>query len=197
MKKWKMLSLVGLSGLVLAACGDNTGTTDTPTTDDTTTDTTMETSSVTEDTEVVDDTNMETEETLSLQDAVDIYMREYPGAQIQNVNFDEDSGRWTYEITGVFENREYDVEIDAVSGDIIDVEEDDADDDAFLNFDNLITPTEAVEIALTALAEDLELEGWELDTDDDSNRVKYEIEFRGHDRDVLVDAETGEVLKID
>ncbi|MGP6139559.1 PepSY domain-containing protein [Jeotgalibaca sp. A127] len=203
MKKWKMLSLVGLSGLVLAACGDNTETTETPPTDDTTTDTTTETSSVPDDTGVMDDSNSETGETLSLQDAVDIYMREYPDAQIHKVDFDEDSGKWSYEIEGVFENREYDAEIDAVSGDIIKVDEDDHDDnehndDEYLNFDNLITPTEAVEIAKTALADDSELEGWELDADDDhNNRAKYDIEFQGHDRDVRVDAETGEVLEID
>lgn len=200
MKKLKMLSLVGLSGLVLAACGDNTPTTEAPTTDD---DTTTETSSVTDDTGVVDDSNTDTGEILSLQDAVDIYMREYPEAQIHNVDFDEDSGKWSYEMKGVFENREYDIEIDAVSGDIIDVEEDDHDDaehtdDEVLTFDNLITPTEAVEIAKTALADDSELEGWELDADDDhNNRAKYDIEFQGHDRDVSVDAETGEVLEID
>lgn len=194
MKKWKTLSLVGLSGLVLAACGDNAETTDTtPTTDDTMT----ETSSVTEDTGVVDDTNTdtETEGTLTLQDAVAVYMGEYPDAQIQTVDFDEDSGKWTYEITGVSEDREYEVEIDAVSGEVLKVDEDNVDDDAYIAFDAIITPEEAIEIATTALAEEAVMEGWELDVDD--NRTKYDVEFQADNQDVSVDAETGEVLEID
>lgn len=193
MKNWKALSLIGLSGLVLAACGDNAETTDTtPATNDTTT----ETSSVTEDTGVVDNSTTATEDILSLEEVVDIYMGEYPNAQIQKVDFDKDFGDWTYEITGVSENREYEVEINAVSGAIIKVDEDDVDDDAYLAFDTIITPEEAVEIAKTALAEEATvLEGWELDVDD--NRTKYDIEFEGSNRDVKLDAETGEVVEID
>lgn len=193
MKNWKALSLIGLSGLVLAACGDNAETTDTtPATNDTTT----ETSSVTEDTGVVDNSTTATEDILSLEEVVDIYMGEYPNAQIQKVDFDKDFGDWTYEITGVSENREYDAEINAVSGDIIKVDEDDIDDDAYLAFDSIITPEEAIEIAKTALAEEAAvLEGWELDVDD--NRTKYDIEFEGSNRDVKLDAETGEVIEID
>lgn len=193
MKNWKALSLIGLSGLVLAACGDNAETTDTtPATNDTTT----ETSSVTEDTGVVDNSTTATEDILSLEEVVDIYMGEYPNAQIQKVDFDKDFGDWTYEITGVSENREYDAEINAVSGAIIKVDEDDVDDDAYLAFDTIITPEEAIEIAKTALAEEAAvLEGWELDVDD--NRTKYDIEFEGSNRDVKLDAETGEVIEID
>ncbi len=193
MKNWKALSLIGLSGLVLAACGDNAETTDTtPATNDTTT----ETSSVTEDTGVVDNSTTATEDILSLEEVVDIYMGEYPNAQIQKVDYDKDSGDWTYEITGVSENREYEVEINAVSGDIIKVDENDVDDDAYLAFDTIITPEEAIEIAKTALAEEADvLEGWELDVDD--NRTKYDIEFEGSNRDVKLDAETGEVIEID
>uniref|UniRef100_UPI0035A15F02 PepSY domain-containing protein n=1 Tax=Jeotgalibaca porci TaxID=1868793 RepID=UPI0035A15F02 len=193
MKNWKALSLIGLSGLVLAACGDNAETTDTtPATNDTTT----ETSSVTEDTGVVDNSTTATEDILSLEEVVDIYMGEYPNAQIQKVDYDKDSGDWTYEITGVSENREYEVEINAVSGAIIKVDEDNVDDDAYLAFDTIITPEEAVEIAKTALAEEAAvLEGWELDVDD--NRTKYDIEFEGSNRDVKLDAETGEVIEID
>ncbi len=193
MKNWKALSLIGLSGLVLAACGDNAETTDTtPATNDTTT----ETSSVTEDTGVVDNSTTATEDILSLEEVVDIYTGEYPNAQIQKVDYDKDSGDWTYEITGVSENLEYEVEINAVSGAIIKVDEDNVDDDAYLAFDTIITPEEAVEIAKTALAEEAAvLEGWELDVDD--NRTKYDIEFEGSNRDVKLDAETGEVIEID
>lgn len=193
MKNWKALSLIGLSGLVLAACGDNAETTDTtPATNDTTT----EISSVTEDTGVVDNSTTATEDILSLEEVVDIYTGEYPNAQIQKVDYDKDSGDWTYEITGVSENREYEVEINAVSGAIIKVDEDDVDDDAYLAFDTIITPEEAIEIAKTALAEEAAvLEGWELDVDD--NRTKYDIEFEGSNRDVKLDAETGEVIEID
>ena len=193
MKNWKVLSLVGLSGLVLAACGDSAETTDTtPATDDTTT----ETSSVTEDTGVVENATTATEDILSLEEVVDIYMGEYPNAQIQKVDFDKDFGDWTYEMTGVSENREYNVEINAVSGDIIKVDEDDIDDDAYLAFDTIITPEEAIEIAKTALAdESAVLEGWELAVD--NNRTEYDIEFEGSNRGVTLDAETGEVIEID
>ena len=193
MNNWKALSLVGLSGLVLAACGDNAEPTDTtPATDDTTT----ETSSVTEDAGFVENATTVTKDTLSLEEVIAIYMGEYPNAQIQKVDFDKDFGDWTYEMTGVSENREYDVEINAVSGDIIKVDEDDIDDDAYLAFDSIITPEEAIEIAKTALAdESAVLEGWELAVD--NNRTEYDIEFEGSNRGVTLDAETGEVIEID
>ena len=57
------------------------------------------------------------------------------------------------------------------------------------------TVEEAIEIATTALAEEAVMEGWGLDVDD--NRTTYDVEFQGNDRDVTVDAETGEVLEID
>ena len=193
MNNWKVLSLVGLSGLVLAACGDSAETTDTtPATDDTTT----ETSSVTEDAGFVENATTVTKDTLSLEEVIAIYMGEYPNAQIQKVDFDKDFGDWTYEMTGVSENREYNVEINAVSGDIIKVDEDDIDDDAYLAFDSIITPEEAIEIAKTALAdESAVLEGWELAVD--NNRTEYDIEFEGSNRGVTLDAETGEVIEID
>lgn len=193
MNNWKALSLIGLSGLVLAACGDNAEPTDTtPATNDTTT----ETSSVTEDTSFVENATTVTKDTLSLEEVIAIYMGEYPNAQIQKVDFDKDFGDWTYEMTGVSENREYNVEINAVSGDIIKVDEDDIDDDAYLAFDSIITPEEAIEIAKTALAdESAVLEGWELAVD--NNRTEYDIEFEGSNRGVTLDAETGEVIEID
>lgn len=194
MKILKVLGLLSLSGVVLAACGDEEGTTTAPATDETVT----ESSSAVENDGVLDNDDADLEGLLSLDDVVAIYTEEYADAQIQKVDFDKDFGEWTYELTGVSNNREYEVEIDATTGDIVNVDEDDVDDDEFLNFDNIIEPTEAIQIAKTALAQEVELEGWELDIDDDGgSAAKYDIDFNGDDRDVTVNAETGEVLEID
>ncbi|MDE1548204.1 PepSY domain-containing protein [Jeotgalibaca caeni] len=196
MKNWKVMSLTGLAAVTLAACGD-TGTTETPTTEEATSETLMTESQTSETASMT--TTDSIADTIPMTEALDVYWAEYPDAQIEQVDFDSDRSNWTYEITGVFENREYEMEIDAMNGEVLRTEEDDTDnDESYLTFDHLIDPEEAVETARQEVAEDATFEGWNLSVEDDQDRPEYDIEFGGtDDQDVTIHAETGEVLEVD
>ncbi len=210
MKKWKLMTLTTLAGLTLAACGtggtpaDDPAPTDPGT--DTSTDVTPHTGSETgissdqasTSTPASDSQNDSLADVITMAEALDVYWADYPDAQIEEVDFDDDrTHEWTYEITGVYENREYEVEINALTGEIIKVDEDDADtDEEYLDFDTIIDPQEAIDIATAELSADAIFDGWHLDMDD--NRPEYEVDFEGADhRDVKINAETGDVIEID
>lgn len=199
MEKWQKMVFTGLASLTLAACGTggqtpaDPGGTDTGTTGPALpgTDTTTETPGMETPTDP-------TADVMTMDEILELYWMEYPDAQIEEVDFDDDDhNRWTYEITGVYENREYEVEYDAMTGDVLNTEEDDADtDEEYLNFDNIMDPTEAISIARQQVNDDATLEGWHLDMDD--GVPEYEVEFEGtDDRDVTIHAETGDVIEID
>lgn len=203
MKKWKLMTLTSLAGLTLAACGDG----GTPANDPAPTDpgaessmsTTPETGSQQESSPSSNSQADPMADVITMTEALDVYWADYPDAQIEEVDFDDDrSNQWTYEITGVFENREYEMEINAQTGEVINVDEGDADnDEEYLTFDAIIEPQEAITIARDALTTaDATFDGWHLDMD--NNRAEYEIEFKGSDnRDVTINAETGDVIEID
>lgn len=213
MDRWKKMMFTGMAAMTLAACGTG-GTTDpgTPSVDD---DTAVDTvdpvesgANTTTETETpgtpavpgdpTTDPEDPTANIITMYEALDIYWTEFPDAQIEEIDFDDDrQNEWTYEITGVFDNREYEMELNAMTGDIIDIEEDDADNDEdYLTIDALISPADAIAEARNHVDPAAKLEGWQLDIDD--GRTVYEVEFEGtDDRDVKIDAETGEMIEID
>lgn len=204
MKIWKTVTFTAFSALTLAACNNSPAEVDGPPVDPGTgneTSSAVESAPPIDQNESVGESSAEdsTVNVITLDEALDVYWQEYPEAQIEGVDFDKDWGEWTYEITGVFDNREYEVEINAVNSEIMNVDEDDVDNDnRYLNFDSIMDPQEAIDIARQEVAEDATLEGWNLDVDDDQNRPEYEIEFEGtDDRDVTLHAETGDIIEID
>lgn len=226
MEKWKNMTFTGLSVLVLAACGNSTNPPapeesasapsaesvfpegeggGTAQSSDSTSESHSESAAGTDSNSAADtsSTNANTSDPLAdsitLSEAVKVFHGRYPDAKIQEVDFDKDWGDWTYEITGDFENREYEMEINAKTSEIIDVQEEDMDDDeGYLNFDLLIDPAEAVDKARQEVGEDATLEGWNLEMDDRTGNPEYEVEFEGTvDRDVTIHAETGETIEVD
>ena len=208
MQNWKYIALSGLAVLTLAGCGDNANTTE----DISSTSSSMaqEASTETMDPANTSSTAVPTDDALpaeagyssvSLDRAVAIFMEKYPDAQIKEVDFDKDFGGYTYGIKGVVGQTEYELRIDAETEEILkeDSENNDYDDDGYLSFGNLITPAEAIRIAQERINTDASaFEGWKLDNNDDhGNAPVYEVEFQGHDAEVKIHAETGEVLGID
>lgn len=128
----------------------------------------------------------------SLDDAVQIFFDTYPEAEgIDKVEFDVDDGRFEYEIDGFNTNTEFEVTIDAETGEIVEQNsETDNNDETAINFDNILSPQEAMQIALDDAGAGYVKE-WELEEDD--GRTEYDMDIEGaEDRDV--DAETGEVV---
>lgn len=134
---------------------------------------------------------------LSLADAVALFNETFPEAEgIHNVQFDVDDGRFEYEMDGFSANSEFELTIDAETGEIIDQEtdSDDDQDEVAIDFDQIISPKEAMENALNETGSGYVKE-WELETDD--GRIYYEIDIENTDSnedDIDVDALTGDIL---
>lgn len=140
----------------------------------------------------------EKEFAISLDDAVAKFKETFPeeGIEISGVELDEDDGKYAYDIQGFKENKEYEVKIDAETGDILAQEEevdddnDDLDDDIAIDFATIITPKEAMTKALENNTG--YVKSYELDYNDDGKLV-YEIDIEDGD-DVELDAETGDII---
>lgn len=131
--------------------------------------------------------------TISLDEAVQIFHDEFgPGVNIDEVQFDYDDGFYRYEFSGWDQARDYDLKFDAQTGEIFKTEiERDDDTDSSINFAAIISPQEAMSIALDALGREDLIDGWDLEVDD--GVPVYEIDFKNAD-DIEIHAENGSVL---
>lgn len=152
--------------------------------------------------EKVDDLKSGIEEkefAISLDDAVAKFNETFTeeGIEISGVEFEEDDGKYVYDIKGFKENKEYEVKIDAETGDILGQEEeidddnDDLDDDIAIDFAAIISPQEAMAKALENNTG--YVKGYELEHKDDGQLI-YEIDIEDGD-DVELDAQTGDIIQ--
>ena len=110
---------------------------------------------------------------------------------IDEIEFDNDRDTYYYNIQGWDEENDYELEIDANSGDVREESvEKDTDQDDILELDQYITPTEAMQKAIDASDTDV-VDEWSLEFE--NGRPIYDIEMTGAE-DVEVDAETGDIL---
>lgn len=131
---------------------------------------------------------------VSLDDAVSKFKEAFAedGIEIESVEFDEDDGKYVYDIQGFKDNKEFEAKIDADSGEVLSQEQDtddDTQDDIAIDFSSIIKPEEAIKKALENNKG--YVVGWELDHDD--NKLRYEIDIEDGD-DVDLDAETGDII---
>lgn len=134
----------------------------------------------------------DTEFSVSMSDAVEIFNKEFTDAQIESIELDDENGQYYYEIEA-HDGR--DLKIDAQTGDVVKKDEvkDDDQDDQVINPSEAITPKEAMNKALEVAGADAFVESWSLSYDDDHQAMVYEIDFRDVD-DVVVNATNGEIL---
>lgn len=114
--------------------------------------------------------------------------------QIEKISLEEDDRVLFYNIEGFDEEKEYELELNAENGQIISQEIDNndlGDDDYGMALDLIVTPAQAMEAALV-INEGTSVKEWSLEAE--KNGVFYEVELN-NDRDVKVNAETGEVIK--
>lgn len=115
---------------------------------------------------------------------------------ITQIDYDRDNGRYTYEIEGWKDNKEYKLEIDAETEEILKQksEIDDIDkDDIVIDFDKIVSPEKAVEEALKQ-ANATKIEGWDLNTE--NGVLVYEVDVEDG-KDVVISATEGSFIKFD
>lgn len=183
-------------------------TTDDATTDDATTDTDTDTdgSTMDEGTDTTDDTTTGDTTTdgnqglesmdfqVTLDDAINTFYETFGSEDIsiESIHLDRDDNRFIYEFEGFDEQYDYELDIDAETGEIVQQEQDedtDTDEDV-LDLDNIISPQEAMDAALSASGSGY-VEEWALEIED--GVTIYDVDVEGGD-DQDIDAQSGEVL---
>ncbi len=138
--------------------------------------------------------------------AIEIALEKSEGGTVAEFELDQDDGRYEYEIQIKKDGMEYEVKIDAMTGEVLKFESDNDDDYDDVDVvssaiqqtldSELIGKDKAIEIALEKSGGGIVVE-FELDQDD--GRYEYEIQIKkdGMEYEVEIDAVTGEVLKFE
>ncbi|SEK45879.1 Uncharacterized membrane protein YkoI [Carnobacterium iners] len=137
---------------------------------------------------------------VSMEQAVETFKEAYPNAQIVSINLDKNFSNYLYEIEGFNELQEIELSIDTMSGEISKQRtenKDDLIDDDSLELEGLITPQEAMKVALEKVGKGY-AKDWGLDSE--NGTVYYEVDLQGSGQgndDALIDAKTGEFVGLD
>ncbi|GAA0321571.1 hypothetical protein GCM10008931_11400 [Oceanobacillus oncorhynchi subsp. oncorhynchi] len=154
---------------------------------------------------------------LTMEDATKKLEEEYQG-KVKEMELDREGDKSFYEAEIIVENHEYDVKMDAESGEVVYEEIDDKDghdddrndDDVNLeenqqdtaaanenndNKENVITQEEAIQIA----KQEFDGEVTEMELDYDDGRYVYELELVNGEQEADFDihAETGDILSLE
>lgn len=200
MKKIKLGTLLLSGVLVLAACSNGTQN-QTETKLETATETKVETNAETSlETETNDNTQNQGETAnVTINRAVEIFYEKFGDKEINitQIDFDKDDGKYTYEIEGWKDNKEYKLEIDAQTENILEQKseaDDDIDkDDIIISLDKIVSPEKAIEEALKQAKANY-IEGWDLNTED--GVLVYEVDVKDGE-DVIISANDGSFIKFD
>lgn len=207
------MGFISLSALtVLAACGNGGTQEEPPAQEDPTTeepapapeDEASQDGAADDDTAGQDDTAPDTADTssgiynvefqVSLDDAIQTFYDTFgDDVTIDQIDFDEENGIYEYDIDGWDQENEYSLEINADTGEILEESsESDDDQDDTLDLENIITPQEAMDIAVEEAGSDI-VEQWTIEEDD--GLTVYEVELENaDDDDIKIDASTGDII---
>ena len=128
------------------------------------------------------------------EDAIAAAQKEAKDGTVHGIelDFDERDKAWQYEVKIINGTTDFDVEIDAENGDVVDVEKDSTDDkEKAIDLSDPMTFDEALELAQDKASG--RLDGWKLESDDD--RIEYQFDFddEGEEIEVSVDVESKNV----
>ena len=135
-----------------------------------------------------------TKDILSVEKVKEIALAEQDG-HIDDIELDNEDGYSYYEVDVENGDAEYDIYIEAYTGEVLHVESDDHDDYDENNktVENIISVEEAKKIAVERVGGKV----IELELDEDDNRYEYEMELKTDNGEVemTIDAVTGEILE--
>lgn len=117
------------------------------------------------------------------------------GGQVKGIEFDREKSGAKYEVEVYSDGVEYNLDIDAKTGEVLRTKKDDNDDDddqsRFAN-EKVITAEEAIAIAMKQAQGQV----MEVELDEDDGRLQYDIEIEDgtYEYELEIDAITGKVL---
>ena len=149
----KKLLILGLSVLLFTACGNDTVAKETPTTE---TSTPVE-ETATEEVQATDEkpTNeehkflgLESEDVLSIDEVVNLFNSTFSGANIEQIELEYERDLAQYDVQGFSDTMEYELKLDATTGEILyQEEEQDNDREEILITENILTIEDIVDKA--------------------------------------------------
>lgn len=156
--------------------------------------TTRETTEKPKDSEPTPTTTASGPQLIGTEKVKQIVLGKAPGATIVELELERDDGRVYYEGEAVDGRYEYEFEIDAYTGAVIEWEKDDKDDDDYSNRESYIG-TEAVKKIVLGYVSGATI--GEIDLDEDDGRYYYEVEAYkdGIENEFEIDAYTGELIE--
>ena len=146
-----------------------------------------------------DDIRANGRQAIGREKAIEIAQALAPG---HVVDFEFDDGKYEIEIKG--NGYEYDIEINAYDGSLLEYEReldddkyDDDNNDRKISKRQIISDQEARKIALDAVGSGARITEFELDYDDDDAEYKIEIVKDGKEYEIEINAYTGEIVEFE
>ncbi|WP_296129231.1 PepSY domain-containing protein [uncultured Anaerococcus sp.] len=199
--KNKKLIMILAAGLALSACGNQAA----KPANDGAKEVKQEESQVAENNdavkEVSNDANTAAKEPIpttekTLEEAIDAFYAHYKDEAIEltSAELDEENGKYCYGVKGFKDGQEYEAVLDANTLEVISEKTEAEDDTKVMAIDRkaIITGKEAMEKALEGQAENVYIEGYELEVE--NGKAVYDIDLENAE-DVRIDAATGEIIK--
>lgn len=113
-------------------------------------------------------------------DIFDIYMKKYPNTKVKKIELDQDYKSYLYEIEGFDGEKEYELKIHPITGEIIKEEiESDQDYNEGITRDQVEKIQAIVDDALKEAGKDAELEEWTMKIKNGKVQIEVEIEREG------------------
>lgn len=116
-------------------------------------------------------------------------------AVVKDIELEKDHKRFYYDIEMEDDAFEYEVEVNAITGEVVKFEKEALTDDEYVQSEKLLTKEEALAIAKKKANGTVE----KIELDSDDNRKVYEIEIKDDEfeYEIELDAATGEVLSFE
>lgn len=142
---------------------------------------------------------------VSLNEAVQVFKDKHPNAVITSINFDKDFGVYKYDIEGVDDSKEYEINVDATSKEIKEKEEKLDREDAngqkkkneALDLAKIITPQEAMKAALTEMNNKGSAVEWSMAQELQNTYYSIQMKDGRNETEVNVSAVDGKILSVE
>lgn len=140
---------------------------------------------------------------VSLDDAIKAYEQAYPNTAITSIDLSTTLGAYYYEITGVDDAKEYEVKINAETGELTKEREEalDADErngvakkNEAVDLKNILTIEKATDIAIEAAGQGEAVE-WTLEREMSTTYWEIAVKNGSSETSVKMDAKTGNILE--
>ncbi len=137
---------------------------------------------------------------VDMNGAVNVYRTQHPTAQIKGITFQDQDGKFRYEVAGVSSETEHNVVIDGATGQVLSNDVNATDpamkERAAIDLGDIITPEEAQRVVVAMLGNRAEVLRWELETEGYVSRYRMTLDVNGETMYVTIDANSSQIIEV-